>query len=154
MPAKLCIDGGVARNVALYLWAPIVDVRCRRLEVHWARMPEAAVDEHRNLGPREHEIRSTTHRSNWPARYSVTKPQAMRGSPQEDLGPGITFSITLHDRSHPRTRCPWRVHKCFALICSRVVTTIGQVSPACKRESLDGRGSSGNRARFAKRHAN
>jgi hypothetical protein len=52
------VDGAVACNVASQLWSPVVGVHARLVAMNRARVPKAAIDEHRKPRPRERDVRA------------------------------------------------------------------------------------------------
>ena len=71
--------------------------------VPWAAVPEATVDEDRDLVTGEDDVRSTSDCWFWPSVHAIPETPGMKDSTYGEFGSRISWSVRLHD---PASR--WR----------------------------------------------
>ena len=86
----------VALDVAGEFGGPPVRVGGRRRSMLRARMPEAAVDEDRNLRPREHDVSCPSQVGQRPNMHPIAEAKAVQTAPQQHLRSGITSGLPAH----------------------------------------------------------
>lgn len=93
---KEAVRFSVPLAVAAYLLSPERSVRLRDRVMCGAPVPEAAVDENRDLGAREHEVCTTVQRRNRAEIDPVPKSRCVCSSSDRHLGLGVASSVRLH----------------------------------------------------------
>lgn len=96
----------VTGNVGSKLGAPPIGVRLWSHCVLWASVPEAAVNEDRDLRPSQCDIGATR---KVPQVDAVPEPSAVQLAAESQFRPGIPSSETGHEAANRRARCRWRV---------------------------------------------
>lgn len=91
-------DDSVAIHVAAKLRCPVPLVRRRLTAVLRAHVPEASVDEHRDLARCEHDVRLDTHPVIEPEKkiFSVPVAKLVQCLPEPDLGLRVSSSVGAH----------------------------------------------------------
>lgn len=100
LPTSLCesnIRGTVTFDVPAKLWRPIPFVGRRIAAMLWANMPEAAVDEDRDLSSREDDVGPDLYRSEVESEiFAIPIPQPMQCAPQRNLRLGVGSAVSSH----------------------------------------------------------
>ena len=108
--SEQAISLSVAVAIASDLREPVRGVRLRHRAVLGAAVPEAAVEEYRDAGPRERDIgtdRPSTRHRNWEV-DAEAKTMTMERGPEPQLGSAVAPAVGRHDappiRRHSRPR--------------------------------------------------
>lgn len=105
-PASLgeqAISLKVAFPVTDDLLSPVIGVRLRHGVVLGAAMPEAAVEEDRDLCPGEHQVSGTADRRKRADGNSVPQAECVGGPSKSEFGPGVTSFVGLHALTYAGT---------------------------------------------------
>lgn len=91
-------DDSVALHVAPKLRCPVPLVRRRLPAVFGAHVPEAPVDEHRDLARREHDVRFDAHPAIEPEKkiFAVAVAKLVQRLPELHLGLGVSSTVGTH----------------------------------------------------------
>jgi hypothetical protein len=97
---KCRVVSSVAPNVVGDLGVPVMLVRSRALPMLLAAMPKAAVEEHGDALPSEHDVGLATKLGERASVLSESQAEPVEPAPQLNLGSGVSSAIGLHDRSY------------------------------------------------------
>lgn len=105
--AETCSGFDISRNCSRQLRSPVPLVRLDFVPVLRARVPEAAIDEHRDPMPREHNVGRAPIGGNRPYCHPVPKARGMQTPPHGEFRAGVARADCLHVPAAPgrRRRC-------------------------------------------------
>jgi hypothetical protein len=101
----------IARAVAVELRAPEIAVERWAGRVHWAAVPEAAVNEHRELQPRKYEVGGPSEARHGSRGHPEAETKFVGSRSNCQLRRGIPWPVSNHRTPDGRGRCPrawWR----------------------------------------------
>jgi hypothetical protein len=90
------VNLSVTTNVSINFGNPIIDIAAWLPIVLRAPVPEAAVDEHRDLCANEHHISRTANTGDWAPRNPITKAAPVQHRSESQLRLRVPAPISLH----------------------------------------------------------
>jgi hypothetical protein len=94
--AEEFVGAGVPFPVVSDLLGPERRIGLRDRVMFWTAVPEAAVDEHGHLRPREHEVRPPVQRRDRTEVDAISQARSVCGAPDSELGLRVAPAVRLH----------------------------------------------------------